>query len=119
MLIACKECGKEISDKAKICPHCGCPVKKKGKGFAITSLVLGIIACVYSVPVFMMSVLSYAAGFAVTGMAVYIMVFAVLSLIFGLVSHFKGCKLKKKIAGMVLSIIAIIILTVAIIITLV
>lgn len=24
-LIKCKECGKEISDKAKICPNCGCP----------------------------------------------------------------------------------------------
>lgn len=25
-LIKCKECGKEISDKADKCPHCGCPV---------------------------------------------------------------------------------------------
>lgn len=24
-LIKCKECGKEMSDKAKVCPHCGCP----------------------------------------------------------------------------------------------
>lgn len=23
-LIKCNECGKEISDKAKMCPHCGC-----------------------------------------------------------------------------------------------
>ena len=26
-LIKCSECGKEISDKAGICPHCGCPIK--------------------------------------------------------------------------------------------
>ena len=26
MLIDCSECGKEISDKATSCPHCGCPV---------------------------------------------------------------------------------------------
>lgn len=26
-LIICKECGKEISDKAKQCIHCGCPVE--------------------------------------------------------------------------------------------
>lgn len=26
-LIKCKECGKEISDKAVACPHCGCPVQ--------------------------------------------------------------------------------------------
>jgi len=27
-LIKCNECGKEISDKAKACIHCGCPNKK-------------------------------------------------------------------------------------------
>ena len=27
-LIKCPECGKEISDKAKTCPNCGCPIKK-------------------------------------------------------------------------------------------
>ena len=27
-LIKCKECGKEISDKAKSCPKCGCPIIK-------------------------------------------------------------------------------------------
>lgn len=33
-LILCEECGKEISDKATSCPHCGCPVVGKiEKGF--------------------------------------------------------------------------------------
>lgn len=27
-LIICSECGKEISDKATVCIHCGCPIKK-------------------------------------------------------------------------------------------
>lgn len=27
-LINCPECGKEISDRAKSCPNCGCPVQK-------------------------------------------------------------------------------------------
>ena len=27
-LISCKECGKEISDAATTCPHCGAPVIK-------------------------------------------------------------------------------------------
>lgn len=27
MLIACKECNGQVSDKAESCPHCGCPVK--------------------------------------------------------------------------------------------
>ncbi len=25
MLITCPECGKQVSDKAEFCPHCGCP----------------------------------------------------------------------------------------------
>lgn len=24
-LIKCRECGSNISDKSKACPHCGCP----------------------------------------------------------------------------------------------
>ena len=28
-LITCKECGKEVSDAAKTCPHCGAPVVKE------------------------------------------------------------------------------------------
>lgn len=27
MLIKCPDCGKEISRKAKSCPHCGCPME--------------------------------------------------------------------------------------------
>ena len=30
-LIKCEECGKEISDKAKSCPNCGCPISDIGK----------------------------------------------------------------------------------------
>ena len=28
-LIKCSECGKEISDQATVCVHCGCPIEKK------------------------------------------------------------------------------------------
>jgi len=27
MLIKCKDCQGSVSDKADLCPHCGCPVK--------------------------------------------------------------------------------------------
>lgn len=30
-LIKCKECGKEFSDKASQCIHCGCPIEKEEK----------------------------------------------------------------------------------------
>lgn len=43
-LIKCKECGKELSDKAKICPNCGYreqkPITKK------TILTFGVIALI-------------------------------------------------------------------------
>ena len=28
MLVKCKECDLQVSDKALACPHCGCPVGK-------------------------------------------------------------------------------------------
>ena len=28
-LVKCKECNKEISDKAEKCPNCGCPISTK------------------------------------------------------------------------------------------
>lgn len=30
-LIKCKECNKDISDKATVCVHCGCPIKNETK----------------------------------------------------------------------------------------
>lgn len=31
-LINCTECGKQISDKAKVCPSCGCPLEEMKLG---------------------------------------------------------------------------------------
>ena len=27
-LIKCQECGRDVSDKAKTCPNCGCPINR-------------------------------------------------------------------------------------------
>jgi len=53
-IIACKECGHQVSDKAASCPNCGAPiavvVKPRGRakrviyGFLITSAALALIA---------------------------------------------------------------------------
>jgi hypothetical protein len=55
-IIACKECGHQVSDKAASCPSCGAPiaaaVKPKGRakrvvrGFLMTSVAVGLIAAV-------------------------------------------------------------------------
>ncbi len=116
-LINCNECGKEISDRAKACPHCGMPLKKKGKGFAVASLVLGIIGCVYSLPILLMAFKKFESTGVMIGQATYFMIFGILSLIFGINSHLKGCCLKKKTAGIVLGAISIVVLIISIIIS--
>lgn len=55
-LLTCRECGKEVSDKAYTCPHCGYPLKEQEKtryrlrightgtsGFAVFLRVLAIL----------------------------------------------------------------------------
>jgi hypothetical protein len=53
-IIACKECGHQVSDKAASCPNCGAPIavvvkpRRRAKrfiyGFLITSTALALIA---------------------------------------------------------------------------
>ena len=55
-LIKCAECGREISDKAEMCPGCGYPIKRNGvlksdsyknrirfNGISILALSFGLI----------------------------------------------------------------------------
>jgi len=46
-LIKCKECDRDISNKAKSCPHCGATMKKKGNGCLLLIILLIVIATVY------------------------------------------------------------------------
>lgn len=39
-LIKCPECGKEISDKANACIHCGYPLNEQKEDFCITDFDL-------------------------------------------------------------------------------
>jgi hypothetical protein len=50
-LVACKECGKEISKKAETCPHCGFKPKK-------TSLFSWIVTILIAIPVLLGIVIS-------------------------------------------------------------
>ena len=40
-LIKCRECKKEISNKAKVCPNCGAKVKSKTKVIVIS--IIGVL----------------------------------------------------------------------------
>ena len=48
-MIKCPECGKEISDKAKVCPNCGVKIKGKSKKIPIIIIVLLLIIIIGSV----------------------------------------------------------------------
>ena len=55
-MIACVECGAEVSDKAKTCPKCGAPPTKKASAAPTVALVvvgvfvLGCIATQFGTP---------------------------------------------------------------------
>ena len=62
-LIKCPECGKEISDKAQICPGCGIKIDNENKDFTKTKkkrqkTVLGkiLLACVILIIIFAIGV---------------------------------------------------------------
>lgn len=42
-LVACKECGKDISSRANSCPHCGISLKKPSILWKVVALPLVII----------------------------------------------------------------------------
>lgn len=139
-MIYCRECGKQISDQAPACPNCGAPqqpqmptypvnmtypmyvVKPKipGRGFAISSMVLGIIAAVYALIYSIGAIEIIIEGDSYyrtiseklengNGYIVIATILSILALSFAIASHSKGCVLKQKTAGTILGIISIVI----------
>jgi len=56
---ACRECGKDVSTSAKVCPHCGVkrPVRRKGLGcFAVGLIVVAVLIGIGA----LVGILSYA-----------------------------------------------------------
>ena len=50
-LIRCKECGREISDSANMCPHCGCATEygaksAQVKGLSVGAAVAGVLSLI-------------------------------------------------------------------------
>ncbi|MBM2883944.1 zinc ribbon domain-containing protein [Chromobacterium phragmitis] len=42
-LMSCRECGKEVSTKAKACPHCGCTKKRSSLWLGVGIGILGMM----------------------------------------------------------------------------
>lgn len=56
-LIKCRECGRELSDKADCCPHCGCVYHmskntKQSKRVSINTIILICGSCVIGIFLF-------------------------------------------------------------------
>ncbi len=111
--VFCSNCGQQIDDQQRFCPNCGAPtqpsgqapvyfaqpqpvmyaIKPKipGRGFGITSMVLGIIGLVYSVIAFVEALVLINADYryvedaagSVVGVSVVYSILSILALIFG------------------------------------
>ena len=46
-LLNCRSCGKEISENAASCPHCGEPLAKQGKSFGCGTVLLVVAAAFF------------------------------------------------------------------------
>ena len=125
-MIQCPECGKSISDTAVSCPNCGYqPINtntqyKKiipGRGFGISSMVMGILGAIYGLSAFISAYTEpeYTRAFII-GTTILPILFAILALVFGLVAGSKGYSKGQKKAGIVLGIATMILCIVAILI---
>ncbi len=43
-LIKCNECGKTVSDKARVCPNCGAPTNIGLNTYAVAGFILSLIS---------------------------------------------------------------------------
>ncbi len=124
--VYCEECGREVSDKARFCPQCGCTFRINGRGLAITSMVLGIVACTCCLITILFALSNAIAAFSfgfdhalTISVSSVTFVLAALSLIFAIISKIKGSKLKKTCAGLTLGTISIIISLICLIINII
>lgn len=109
-LLECPECKKTISELAKACPFCGFPIKKKGRASAITSMILGIYSCFYTLPFLYFPAKELGKGLFPT--ITIGAVASILSIVFGYVS-LKQKKHKMAISGIVMGSICLVILCIS------
>lgn len=106
-LIICKECGKEVSNTAKFCPHCGYRgINKNGGGFGITSIVMGIFAGLYA---FAAGVSNYFSPQSTIYGMIWTILLGIMAVGFGLVSLKKRGTSKNSFSGILLGTIAMLI----------
>ena len=91
----CQECGKEISDKAQTCPHCGAPVEE-GAVSSKTAQSLksgGILLIILSI---IMEYSGMAEISSIPQLFIYLMAVGVVMVIFGLINDQKNKRQHKE-----------------------
>ena len=100
--VYCKACGQIMKNEAEICIKCGVRqfslITKKRNGFAVTSLVFGILSCIYSLV--SLGNMAFEGDPALTNLPV-ITIFSILSVVFGGISFVKY-KHRLALTGMIL-----------------
>ena len=108
----CFNCGKKVDEKAVVCVHCGCELKKRGNGRGIASMVIGIVGLLYTLRAFLAvfqldsyldyQTFAYQFGFAI-GFVLVQYILAMVSLCLSLTER-KAKKTGFNMAGLCLSI---------------
>ncbi len=144
-MINCPTCGNLVPDNSTNCPHCGSyiyvntymqvkPVTP-GRGFGITSMIMGILALIYAIIPFSaaMSIASsrskydivrYGYSYVSRNVTEIIfaasmpsIIFSILALVFGGVAMSKGYKRGQSKSGVVMGIIALALFFIALIVS--
>ena len=103
-LIICKECGKEVSDTAKSCPHCGYRnLQKTGGKLGVTSLVFGILAIVYA---FSSCVACSYSPETATYAVIWVLLYSILAIAFGFAALKKWGNSNRPKCGLILGVIS-------------
>lgn len=82
-LIKCKECGKEISDTADKCIHCGCPLHNENNNGnkQVSNVYIWLVAILPFLSVLLLWVVWYLLESYFIGMIIMIIVFCILSIV--------------------------------------
>ena len=82
-LIKCKECGKEISDTANKCIHCGCPLHNENNNGnkQVSNVYIWLVAILPFLSVLLLWVVWYLLESYFIGMIIMIVVFCILSIV--------------------------------------
>ena len=111
----CSSCGAVIKKEAEICPKCGVRqfslIEKKKNGFAVASLILGILSFISSITV-LMNVVRAGYNGSILSVSSFLFAYLIPSCVFGGISY-KKYRHKLALIGLILCGISILLIFIA------